>query len=57
MTFTLDTTAPTVTLSPLAVPIRNTPVAQLQLTFDEAIANLDLTDLRLTRNGSIVPIE
>ena len=48
--FTVDTIAPTGAIADLAVPIRDTAVETISLTFDEAIAHLDPTDLQLTRN-------
>jgi hypothetical protein len=52
-TWTMDTTAPTVTSIQAVTSPRNTTVGTLDFTFSEAIAfaTLDFSDLTLTRNG------
>ena len=46
-----DSQGPTVGIVPLVPSRRNSAVSELQIVFNEAIAGLDLADLRLTHGG------
>ncbi|MGA2501180.1 MAG: Ig-like domain-containing protein, partial [Tepidisphaeraceae bacterium] len=53
-TFTVDLTAPTVSITPVSPTLRNSPVSSMNIVFSEAVAGFNLADLSLTRNG--VPV-
>ena len=54
--WTVDTTAPSVSLSTVAPDPRNVPVGSLTITFNEPVAGFDLADLILARNGRSVDL-
>ncbi len=47
----IDTTAPTALIAGVSPVLRNSSVSQMQITFSEPVANFDLADLHLTRDG------
>ena len=51
----LDNAAPTADVVDVTPDPRTTAVASVTITFSEAVTGFDLADLRLTRNGSVVP--
>ncbi|MCH8922984.1 MAG: lamin tail domain-containing protein, partial [Planctomycetes bacterium] len=55
--WTMDTTAPTVTISAVDRDPRNTAVDTLTIAFDEPIENFNLSDLSLTRDSGGGPQE
>jgi hypothetical protein len=50
-TWSLHTTPPTVTVAGVLPSLRNAPVSQIQIVFDEWVEGLDLADLQLTRDA------
>jgi hypothetical protein len=51
----LDNVAPTADVVDITPDPRTTAVASVTIAFSEAVTGFDLADLRLTRNGSVVP--
>jgi hypothetical protein len=51
LTFTIDTTAPSVQIETITPDPRNTAVALLTMRFSEPMQGLDLADLHLSRDG------
>ncbi|RIK74487.1 MAG: hypothetical protein DCC68_22985 [Planctomycetota bacterium] len=49
--FEVDLTSPTFFIHPVVPNLRNSPIANVLIEFDEAIAGLGLADVRLTRDG------
>ena len=49
--WTVDTTAPTVSITPVSPDPRNTSVSSITIEFSEAVSGLDLEDLVLSRDG------
>jgi autotransporter-associated beta strand protein len=49
--FTIDRTAPAVSIAGVVPNLRNTPVSQITIVFTEAVRGLGLDDVRLTRDG------
>src|SRR5581483_4838022 len=47
---------PTVAVAPVAPAARDAPVDQVTVTFSLPVAGFDPADLRLTRNGQVVPL-
>lgn len=54
--YTLERTAPTATITPVAPDPRNSAVGSLNITFSEAVSNFDVADLSLTRDGTAVSL-
>jgi fibronectin type 3 domain-containing protein len=52
----LETTPPTVSITPVSPSPRNTAVSSLTLTYSEQTVGFDLSDLSLTRDGSPVSL-
>jgi hypothetical protein len=52
---TVDTTAPTTTLGDAGDP-RTTALDRITITFSEPVTGMDLTDIRLTRDGETVSL-
>ena len=52
---TIDTAAPAADVNDVSEP-RTTPVANVTVTFSEAVTGFDFADLMLTRNGVNVPL-
>ena len=50
-TFTIDTTAPTVTITPVTPALRNTSVGQVTAVFSKPITGVPLSALSLSLNG------
>ena len=52
----LDDTAPTADVVDVTPDPRTAPVTSIALAFSEPVTGVDVADLRLTRNGSAVPL-
>jgi hypothetical protein len=55
-TWTVDTTAPTVSIAAVSPDPRATPVTSIAITFGEPVAGLDLGDLALNRDGAAIDL-
>lgn len=53
---TLDHTAPTASFAAVVPDPRNTPAGAVDVSFNESVAELDVEDFRLTRNGAEVSL-
>ncbi|MEM9213054.1 MAG: ExeM/NucH family extracellular endonuclease [Cyanobacteria bacterium P01_F01_bin.150] len=53
---TIDTQPSQVSIPAITPNVRDTALDQVQIQFTEAIANFDINDLKLTRNGVDVPL-
>ena len=51
-----DTTPPKGAIAPPPIRTRNTALNDIQITFDEAVTNFDLTDVQLTRNDTAIDL-
>lgn len=52
----LDTTAPTADVAAVVPSPRGTAVSAVDVVFSEPVAGFDVADLRLTRDGAVVPL-
>ncbi|NEQ95214.1 MAG: hypothetical protein F6K30_00505 [Cyanothece sp. SIO2G6] len=52
----VDEIAPTVAIAPIIPDLRDTPVTEIQFQFSEAVRNVDLGDILLTRDGTVVSL-
>ncbi|MFN6050763.1 MAG: Ig-like domain-containing protein, partial [Planctomycetia bacterium] len=53
---TVDTIQPTASLESIQTP-RNSPVASININFSEPVTGLDINDLTLSRNGSVINLQ
>jgi hypothetical protein len=56
VSWSTDTSPPTAWFADVAPDPRRTAVGLLDLTFSESVVGLDVSDLRLTRDGALVPL-
>jgi hypothetical protein len=56
LTWTVDTTKPTATITQPTPALRNTPVTTVGITFSSPVAGVDANDFQLVRNGVSVPL-
>ncbi|MGK7891827.1 MAG: Ig-like domain-containing protein, partial [Leptolyngbyaceae cyanobacterium] len=52
----VDEIAPTVAIASINPDLRDTPITEVQIQFSEAVINVDVADVLLTRDGSAVSL-
>jgi hypothetical protein len=56
LNLTIDTAAPTAAIVDVTPELRDSSVEAIELRFSEAVSNFDLTDLSLSRDGSVISL-